>query len=364
MIAHLVHFKAEYLDKPFQIAEGDRSMRRLYWGFLSAVLLVQLLAALAGAEKPRVLVSTDIGGSDNDDFQSMVHFLVYADLFDIEGLISSPPGAGRKSHIEEVLNAYNTDYNNLKTYAAYPTRAALLAVTKQGATAAGGPGSGKSTEGSNHIIAAANKNDTRPLWILVWGSITDVAQALYDAPGIKSKIRVYAIGASNTSKDPASRDYIYNNHTDLWWVETNSTFRGMYLGGNQSGDLDNTVFVSTHVNGHGALGNLYYTKKSTLKMGDTPSVLYMLSPLVGGVGNWNDPTRESWGGQFQKTSHGPNFWTDITGDHTVDRVHINKWREQYLRHWQTRMDRCKTANGGSVDLLPPAPPHNVIITGG
>ena len=34
--------------------------------------------ALAG-DRPRVIVSTDIGGSDPDDFQSMVHFLVYGD---------------------------------------------------------------------------------------------------------------------------------------------------------------------------------------------------------------------------------------------------------------------------------------------
>ena len=35
----------------------------------------------------RVVVSTDIGGTDPDDFQSMVHLLVYADCFDIEGLV-------------------------------------------------------------------------------------------------------------------------------------------------------------------------------------------------------------------------------------------------------------------------------------
>ena len=35
----------------------------------------------AAGERHRVMVSTDIGGSDLDDFQSMVHFLVYCDLF-------------------------------------------------------------------------------------------------------------------------------------------------------------------------------------------------------------------------------------------------------------------------------------------
>ncbi len=46
--------------------------------------------ALAG-QQPRVIVSTDIGGSDPDDFQSMVHLLLYANVLDIEGLVSSPP---------------------------------------------------------------------------------------------------------------------------------------------------------------------------------------------------------------------------------------------------------------------------------
>ena len=49
-----------------------------------AMLLVLMLVAPATAapapvsQLPRVLVSTDIGGSDPDDFQSMVHLLVYA----------------------------------------------------------------------------------------------------------------------------------------------------------------------------------------------------------------------------------------------------------------------------------------------
>lgn len=39
----------------------------------------------ATESRRRVIVSTDIGGTDPDDFQSMVHLLVYADCFDIEG---------------------------------------------------------------------------------------------------------------------------------------------------------------------------------------------------------------------------------------------------------------------------------------
>ncbi|MEQ8678768.1 MAG: DUF1593 domain-containing protein, partial [Cyclobacteriaceae bacterium] len=45
--------------------------------------------AIENKEKPRIIVSTDIGGTDPDDFQSMIHLLMYADLFQIEGLVST-----------------------------------------------------------------------------------------------------------------------------------------------------------------------------------------------------------------------------------------------------------------------------------
>src|SRR4030043_134418 len=65
--------------------------------------------ALAGY-RYRVLVSTDIGGTDPDDFQSMVHFLVYADCFDVEGLVSTSFGpTGRKENILEVIDCYAQD---------------------------------------------------------------------------------------------------------------------------------------------------------------------------------------------------------------------------------------------------------------
>lgn len=50
--------------------------------------------------KPRVLISTDIGGTDPDDNQSMAHLLMYSDRFEMEGLVSSPSyGDGSKEEI-------------------------------------------------------------------------------------------------------------------------------------------------------------------------------------------------------------------------------------------------------------------------
>lgn len=81
---------------------------------------------------PRVIVSTDIGESDPDDFQSMVHLLVYADTLNIEGLVSSPPFEGSTEQIKEVIGAYATDYPNLVRHSNnFPKPEYLLEITKQ-----------------------------------------------------------------------------------------------------------------------------------------------------------------------------------------------------------------------------------------
>ena len=289
-------------------------MRRLQQFFCLSVLL-QITVYSLGSEppggaldgdRPRVIVSTDIGGSDPDDFQSMVHLLMYADVLDIEGLISSPPKAGRAVHIHECLDVYAKDYAKLKRASAgFPKPDALRDMVKHGATdPAPSPGFSEPTEGSRWIVQRAKHDDGRPLWVLVWGSITDVAQAVHDDPSIKRRLRVYSIGSWNTGQDQAARKYLFDHHADLWWIESDTTFRGMYMGGQQDGDLDNRAFVEQHVKGHGALGDLFYSKKRDIKMGDTPSVLFLLR------GNLDDPAQPSWGGSHSKTGHGPNYWRD------------------------------------------------------
>lgn len=301
--------------------------------------------ALAG-ERYRVIVSTDIGGSDKDDDQSMVHFLIYADVMDIEGLVSSPPKQGRARHVHEVIDAYEADYPRLVHSAeSYPAPERLRALVKQGAIdPAPEAGFSEPTEGSRWIIERARAADMRPLYVLVWGSITDVAQAVHDAPDIKTQLRIYSIASWNTAQDRAARNYLYENHADLWWIEADTTFRGMYIGGNQLGDLENKAFLDEHVQGHGALGRLLVDKLAAIKMGDTPSVLYLLA------GNPDDPTGPHWGGSFVATDHGPQYWTDDPNPELAEDKYrgaktVNRWREAFLRDWQRRMDRLVSADG-------------------
>jgi hypothetical protein len=250
--------------------------------------------ALAG-ERPRVVVSTDVGGTDPDDFQSLVHLLLYADVLDIEGLVSSPWGPGRKEHILEVLDHYAADYPRLATHSnCYPSPDALRQVTKQGAVdAALGRGVGRSTEGSDWIVRCARRNDPRPLWVLVWGTIDDVAQALHDDPSIAPRLRVYFIAGPNKKWGLAAYDYALEHHPDLWIIESNDTYRGWFTGGDQQGDLGNEAFVSRHARGAGALGDFFAgLLGGRIKMGDTPSVAHLLRATP------EDPSRPGWGGHY------------------------------------------------------------------
>jgi hypothetical protein len=144
---------------------------------LTACLALVLLAVtpIQQPARPRVIVSSDIGGTDPDDFQSLVHFLVYADMFDVEGLISSPYGPGRREHILQVLDRYANDYPNLKRASdRYPAPDDLRRLAKQGALdSAPAQGFSQPTEGSTWIVQRARAADARPLWLLVWGGIDD-----------------------------------------------------------------------------------------------------------------------------------------------------------------------------------------------
>ena len=257
-------------------------------------------------EKPyRVIISTDIGGTDPDDFQSMIHLFLYADTLDIKGLISSPFGPGRKADILRVIDLYEKDYPNLSSYSdKYPSADSLRKITKQGAIdIAGYSGFGNPTEGSEWIVKCARRQDSRPLYILVWGGIEDLAQALHDAPDIIPKLRVYWIGGPNKKWSPDAYQYIADNYPNLWIIESNDTYRGWFTGGDQSDEWSNSGFPEKYIAGKGALGEFFMTQLGgTIKMGDTPSLAWLLH------GNPENPSEPGWGGQYVQTWERPNYF--------------------------------------------------------
>ena len=255
--------------------------------------------------KPRILISTDIGGTDPDDFQSMIHFLMYSDSFETEGLVSSPSyGEGKKQDILDMIDLYEKDLPQLKKHAdGFPDPDELRAVTKQGRQGeAPFAGYATATEGSDWIVRCARREDERPLWVLVWGGLDDLAQALHDAPDIRDRIRVYWIGGPNKKWSANSYVYIVEHFPDLWFIEANASYRGFFSDGGAPDSLSNDGYYDRCIRGAGHMGTdfkNYYGGR--IKMGDTPSLLYVMH------GDPNDPQGESWGGSFAPMSYSPRF---------------------------------------------------------
>ena len=245
--------------------------------------------------KPRVLISSDIGGTDPDDFQSAIHLLMYSDALQIEGLVASPYGNGRKGHFLDMIDLYEEDLPQLRKHNSELTDPdQLRSLCKQGGISnAPYKGYSEATEGSEWIIKCAKKPSDQPLWVLVWGGIEDVAQALHDAPEIKENIRVYWIGGPNKKWGVNAYAYIAENHPDLWMIEANATYRGWFMDEDSPENIKGDKYYDNFIQARGAMGkNFKNHYNGEIKMGDTPSLMYVLN------GDPNDPEGESWGGSF------------------------------------------------------------------
>ncbi len=128
------------------------------------------LAPLAQSDKQRVIVTTDLGGTDPDDIQSMIHFLLCADRMDVEGLVSAQvwmDDPDKTKYIRRVVEQYAEVFPNLKRHAAgYPEADYLLSVTMPGQEHSNmtGVGEGKDSRGSGHIIAMVDKKGDKPCY--------------------------------------------------------------------------------------------------------------------------------------------------------------------------------------------------------
>ncbi|MGD9201413.1 MAG: DUF1593 domain-containing protein, partial [Chitinispirillia bacterium] len=163
----------------------------------------------------------------------------------------------------------------------------------------------KPTEGSELLVKCARKDDPRPLYVLGWGGIEDVAQALHDAPDILPKIRFHWIGGPNKKWGPNQYQYVLKNHPDLFIIEDNATYRGWFTGGDQNGQWENGEFVKQYIAGKGAMGEFFCLQyDGVIKMGDTPTVGWVLKGIP------EDPAQPGWGGNFVRAWDRPYLFLD------------------------------------------------------
>jgi hypothetical protein len=338
-------------------------------GLLTATLWLTVGSATAASPemKPRLLILTDIGG-DPDDQQSMIRLMLYANEFQIEGLIATASGTPgelkekvTKPHlIREIVEAYGKVRDNLARHAdGYPTVEYLLARIKSGNPHRGleAIGEGHDTEGSRWIISIVEGPDPQPLNIAIWGGQTDLAQALWRVrrdrgmEGLRrfiKRIRIYDIGDQD-----GIAEWMWREFPGLFYIlakapkgrdKREGAYRGMYLGGDES--LTSREWMEMHIRrNHGPLGALYPTHTwtapnphSAIKEGDTPSWFYF---LLNGLSDPDHPEWGSWGGRFREVQ--PGIYRDAqdtVGDITDARTTVWRWRDAFQRDFQARMDWC------------------------
>jgi len=331
--------------------------------------------------KPRLLITTDIGG-DPDDMQSMIRLLLYSNEFEIEGLVASASGTigeldeavVRTDLIEKIVNAYAEVQPNLMLHDPdYPLADTLFVRIKNGNPQRGSTavGEGHLTEGSAWIIQQVDESEEL-LNVAIWGGQTDLAQALWQVKSNRSKDEYRKFIAKLRVHDIADQDslfpHIKANHPDLFYIlnraslqedKRNAVFRGMYLDGNeQVTSLD--WLKENIIENHGSLGALYPQKTwtapnpySAMKEGDTPSWFYF---LPNGLNVPEHPEYGGWGGRFEPIENqyyndSQDSWNGITNA----RVTVARWREDFQRGFAARMDWCvkepKESNHAPVAIV-------------
>ena len=157
----------------------------------------------------------------------------------------------------------------------------------------------RSTEGSQWIVECARRDDPRPLHVLVWGGIEDLAQALHDAPDILPKLRVYWIGGPNKKWAPDAYQYIVDHHPEAVDHRVQCHVSRLVCRRQSVGRMGQQGVRCQHIAGKGALGDFFVSKKGDIKMGDTPSVGWVLK------GTPDDPSQPGWGGRFVRAWERP-----------------------------------------------------------
>jgi hypothetical protein len=329
---------------------------------------------------PRVIVISDIG-NEPDDQMSLVRLLLYSNELEIEGLVASTStwqkAAVHPETMRALIQAYGRVRPNLLLHApGWPTAGELDSRVFAGQSAYGmaATGADRMSEGAQAIIRAADRQDSRPLWISVWGGINTLAQALVQVRATRSpqeldrfveKLRVYSISDQDDAGPWIRREfpnlfYIVQPSTPTggeYYYATWTGISGDAYYRNGAGASFNTVtndWLDINIRAKGPLGKLY-PRFLFIMEGDTPSYLGLLD---NGLNAYRRPDWGGWGGRYvyrQPYGETHPIWTQggdlfsrVTSQDTVvgvdglphvsDQATIWRWREAFQNDFAARMD--------------------------
>jgi hypothetical protein len=326
--------------------------------FLLCVLCVLEVPGFA-AEPPRLrlIVETDAGG-DPDDEQSLVRFLLYANEWDVEGIIANRPTARDGENLNPVRDGLGIVRRQLKAYgevrpklalhdARYPTQEALEQVTVAGYDDV--------NDGVELVIRAMDRDDPRPVWFLNWGTDKGAAESCLKRALDRVMMERGAAGyAAFKRRIRLSSDDKFGEHT--WNVEPAFTFWAYPFlpdmdGGRwywrfsvitkKAGGFDLKRDV---LEGHGPLGKLYPTNTGIpQKEGDS---LTFLRLIPNGLNEPEHPEWGSWAGRFglREEAKGRNYFCPNVRDTIDGKTHrdntLARWAAHLQNDFRARMEWC------------------------
>jgi hypothetical protein len=321
--------------------------------------------------RPRLMVLTDIC-NEPDDEMSLIRLLVFANEYDLEGLVATTSVWLRDRTVPErihsTIDAYGEVLPVLSQHApGFPTAEYLHSLV-----AAGHAGFGRAayagqplSTGAARLLQAADRDDPRPLWVTLWGGGNVLAEALEHAQSTRSaealeqlvgKLRVYSI----SDQDDAG-SYLRATFPGLFYIVSPSTIdekdyhRATWTGiagdrwyKNAPGADFTTVsdaWLAANIQSKGPLGALY-PNVAYIMEGDTPSYLGLID---NGMASWESPAWGGWGGRYrlrQPLGETRAIWTNdrdtVIGsdgqEYTSDQATIWRWREAFQNAFAARMD--------------------------
>ena len=353
----------------------------------------------AASERARLIVLADMG-NEPDEEQQMLHLLMCANEFDVEGLIAvtgkylRPEDKNpyrQKLHPElftRLIEGYAKVYPNLKLHAAgWPTPEYLHGIVASGQPGYGiaATGEGKASAGSKLIIDAVTKADARPVHIVVNAGANTLAQALRDYRATHSeaelkafvaKLRVFENGAQDNSGA-----WICHEFPDILWVRSN--YQTYCFGGPSNDNLgphnwkphpygpdgqDEWAAENVRTN-HGALGELYPVRRMGNRMHflEGGGTIPWMGLVCHGLTDSAEPSWGGWSGRFSAErltnvwsrhsdikadeqscvpfsvyTEAKDRWTDPEDGKVYDdsNAPIWRWRTAMWNDFKARMDWC------------------------
>lgn len=302
---------------------------------LMAVIGVNALQAAENDLKPRLVVCTDIAPADvePDDMESMVRLMAYADMFEIEALITSvgwncdPYPAEWAEYLQRVIEAYRKDVpklmrrsgqqefmsledeNKQQSIGYWPSADYVKSRAVMGSIHGGikAISADNDSPGSELLIRLADEDDTRPIYVAAWGGANTLAQAIWRVKQTRSaeelkkfvrKFRIYTI-TDQDMQYSMRMNRSYSSHMwlrkefadDLQFVWDEGTWQEQCELGKRHWQQH-----KDNIQGRGALGGEYPTYKWGVE-GDTPSFLYV---MPNGLNNPEDPHQCGWAGYHER----------------------------------------------------------------